>query len=93
MRQSGVTTVPETAPGCDAGRMGPIEFTPLSDGTLAVAAPWFEDEQTQRWLGGPGWPALVLRLAADPSAEHRGPPGDRAILLAGARGADAHRPG
>lgn len=31
----------------------------------------FEDEQTQRWLGGPGWPALVLRLAADPRAEYR----------------------
>jgi RimJ/RimL family protein N-acetyltransferase len=52
--------------------MGPIEFTPLSEDTLAVATPWFEDEQTQRWLGGPGWPALALRLAADPSAEHRG---------------------
>jgi RimJ/RimL family protein N-acetyltransferase len=52
--------------------VGPIEFTPLSDDTLAVAAPWFDDEQTRRWLGGPGWPALVLRLAADPPAEHRG---------------------
>jgi len=52
--------------------VGPVEFVPLGDGTLAIAAPWFEDEQTQRWLGGPGCPALVLRLAANPPAEYRG---------------------
>jgi RimJ/RimL family protein N-acetyltransferase len=52
--------------------VGPIEFVHLSEDTLPIAGPWFEDEQTQRWLGGPGWPALVLRLAADPPAEYRG---------------------
>jgi RimJ/RimL family protein N-acetyltransferase len=52
--------------------MGLIELVPLGEDTLAIAGPWFEDEQTRRWLGGPGWPALVLRLAADPPAEYRG---------------------
>lgn len=52
--------------------MAPIELIPLTESTLAIAVPWCEDEQTQRWLGGPGWPALVLRLAAIPPAEYRG---------------------
>jgi RimJ/RimL family protein N-acetyltransferase len=52
--------------------MAPAELIPLTESTLAIAVPWFEDEQTQRWLGGPGWPALVLRLAASPPAEYRG---------------------
>jgi RimJ/RimL family protein N-acetyltransferase len=34
--------------------------------------PWFKDCDTERWLGGPGWPALVLSLADRPLGEHRG---------------------
>jgi RimJ/RimL family protein N-acetyltransferase len=51
---------------------GRIQLVPLAADTLTVAEPWFHDEQTQRWLGGPGWPALVLRLASDPPAAYRG---------------------
>jgi RimJ/RimL family protein N-acetyltransferase len=49
-----------------------IRLVALTADTLALAEPWFQDEQTRRWLGGPGWPALVLRLALDPPAEYRG---------------------
>jgi RimJ/RimL family protein N-acetyltransferase len=49
-----------------------IQLVALTADTLALAEPWFQDEQTRRWLGGPGWPALVLRLALDPPAEYRG---------------------
>lgn len=30
---------------------------------LAVVRPWFEDEDVQRFLGGPEWPARMLTLA------------------------------
>jgi RimJ/RimL family protein N-acetyltransferase len=49
-----------------------IRLVPLAADTLTLAEPWFHEEQTRRWLGGPGWPALVLRLALDPPAEYRG---------------------
>jgi RimJ/RimL family protein N-acetyltransferase len=49
-----------------------IQFVALAADTLGLAEPWFKDAQTRRWLGGPGWPALVLRLALDPPAEYRG---------------------
>lgn len=41
-------------------------------GQLALAEPWFGDPDTQRWLGGPGWPQLVLDLAGRPLGEYRG---------------------
>jgi predicted acetyltransferase len=33
---------------------------------------WFDDVETKRWLGGPGWPRLVLDLANRPLGTHRG---------------------
>jgi RimJ/RimL family protein N-acetyltransferase len=39
---------------------------------LPLARPWFADADTQRWLGGPGWPQLVLDLAGRPLGEYRG---------------------
>ena len=42
---------------------GRIQLVPLAADTLAFAEPWFQDEQTRRWLGGPGWPTF-LRVAS-----------------------------
>jgi RimJ/RimL family protein N-acetyltransferase len=33
---------------------------------LAVVAPWFDDPETQRWLGNREWPRRLLRLARQP---------------------------
>jgi hypothetical protein len=38
-----LTPVP-TRRNCDTGPVGPVEFVPLGDGTLAIVPPWFEDE-------------------------------------------------
>ena len=37
-----------------------IELRPLTTADLAVIAPWFEDADTRRFLGGPDWPAAML---------------------------------
>jgi RimJ/RimL family protein N-acetyltransferase len=39
---------------------------------LALVEPWFLDGDTQRWLGGPGWPRLMLELAERPLGRFRG---------------------
>lgn len=39
-----------------------MQLRPLMEADLAVAAPWFEDAETRRWLGGPGWPGESLAL-------------------------------
>jgi RimJ/RimL family protein N-acetyltransferase len=39
---------------------------------LQLVEPWFEDVETQRWLGGPGWPSLILDLAGHSLAKFRG---------------------
>jgi len=41
---------------------------------LPVIRPWFDDAETQRWLGGPDWPETMLRLgvAFQPGEEFRG---------------------
>jgi RimJ/RimL family protein N-acetyltransferase len=33
---------------------------PLTRSDLSVVTPWFEDPDTQRYLGGTGWPAAML---------------------------------
>jgi RimJ/RimL family protein N-acetyltransferase len=33
---------------------------------LAIVEPWFEDSETQRWLGGKEWPRRLLELAHPP---------------------------
>jgi RimJ/RimL family protein N-acetyltransferase len=48
-------------------RLGPFEA-----GELPLVKPWFENVETQRWLGGPGWPSLILDLAGHPLSEFRG---------------------
>jgi RimJ/RimL family protein N-acetyltransferase len=50
----------------------PIGFTPFTPEALATVAPWFDDAETARWLGGREWPENLLRLLADPPHEHRG---------------------
>ncbi len=48
-----MTSESETAPAS-------IELRPLTSGQLPVIAPWFEDPDTSRFLGGPAWPAAML---------------------------------
>jgi RimJ/RimL family protein N-acetyltransferase len=50
----------------------PIELRPFTADLLAAVAPWFDDAETARWLGGRDWPENLLRLIADPPQEHRG---------------------
>jgi RimJ/RimL family protein N-acetyltransferase len=52
--------------------MRTIALRRFSADLLAVVAPWFDDPETGRWLGGREWPENLLRLIADPPAEHRG---------------------
>lgn len=44
----------------------------LSRAELRTVSTWFDDPLTRRWLGGPGLPAQLLRLAEDPPARSRG---------------------
>lgn len=37
---------------------------------LPVTEAWFEDIETQRWLGGIEWPKIALRMAAEYPNEH-----------------------
>jgi len=48
------------------------DLRPFTRAHLALVEPWFEDSETQRWLGGPGWPRLILDLADAPLGEFRG---------------------
>jgi RimJ/RimL family protein N-acetyltransferase len=50
----------------------PIELRPFTPDLLGAVAPWFDDAETFRWLGGRDWPENLLRLIADPPREHRG---------------------
>jgi RimJ/RimL family protein N-acetyltransferase len=49
-----------------------IELQPFSPDLIDVVAPWFDDAESARWLGGRDWPENLLRLIADPPQEHRG---------------------
>jgi RimJ/RimL family protein N-acetyltransferase len=51
-----------------------IEFRRFSPDLLAAVAPWFDDPETVRWLGGREWPENLLRLIADPPPDQRGSP-------------------
>jgi RimJ/RimL family protein N-acetyltransferase len=50
----------------------PIELRPFTPDLLGAVAPWFDDAETARWLGGRDWPEDLLHLIADPPQEHRG---------------------
>jgi len=52
--------------------VSPIELRPFTADLLGAVAPWFDDAETARWLGGRDWPENLLRLIADPPEEHRG---------------------
>jgi hypothetical protein len=51
-----------------------IRLVPFTRDWLSRIEPWFEHPEVQRWLGGPDWPALVLRLETEfvPGGEFRG---------------------
>jgi len=49
-----------------------LQLQPFEVENLRRVESWFDDRDTQRWLGGPGWPRLVLDLADRPLGEHRG---------------------
>lgn len=53
-------------------RMSPLTLFPFEPDQLSLVEPWFHDGETQRWLGGPGWPRLVLDRAGRPWGEYRG---------------------
>jgi RimJ/RimL family protein N-acetyltransferase len=50
----------------------PVRLATFGPQELPIVQPWFDDPDTQRWLGGPGWPSLVLELAHRPLGEFRG---------------------
>jgi RimJ/RimL family protein N-acetyltransferase len=49
-----------------------VTLRPFGRDQLPLVEPWFEDPETQRWLGGPGWPRMILDLAHAPLGEFRG---------------------
>jgi RimJ/RimL family protein N-acetyltransferase len=49
-----------------------MRLIPFSAAALPLVEPWFDDEDTCRWLGDRHWPAMVLRMAANPPREPRG---------------------
>ncbi len=52
--------------------MSALRLVPFTATALSVVEPWFDDEETLRWLGDRRWPSMILRLAASPPAEQRG---------------------
>jgi RimJ/RimL family protein N-acetyltransferase len=55
-----------------SARVTPIELRPFTADLLDAVAPWFDDVETARWLGGRDWSENLLRLIADPPDAHRG---------------------
>jgi RimJ/RimL family protein N-acetyltransferase len=49
-----------------------LRLRPFESEQVRQVESWFDDPDTKRWLGGPGWPRLVLDLAERPLGEHRG---------------------
>lgn len=52
--------------------MPDLRLRPFERHHLPLAEPWFTDPDTQRWLGGPCWPAQMLDLSDRPLGEFRG---------------------
>jgi RimJ/RimL family protein N-acetyltransferase len=40
-----------------------VQLRPLTRSDLPTVGPWFEDQDTRRFLGGPDWPIRMLDLA------------------------------
>ena len=49
-----------------------LRLRPFRQRQLPLTDRWFADADTQRWLGGPGWPGLILDLHKRPLGEYRG---------------------
>jgi len=47
-----------------------LHLRPAASADLAHLDPWFDDPQTQQWLGRRGWVEQALRLAATTDARH-----------------------
>jgi RimJ/RimL family protein N-acetyltransferase len=52
--------------------MPALRLVSFTAADLTSVAPWFDDPETCRWLGGRRWPEMILRLTGDPPAEQRG---------------------
>lgn len=52
--------------------MSGLRLVPFTNDDLPAVGEWFDDPETRRWLGDRRWPEMILRLVADPPAEHRG---------------------
>jgi RimJ/RimL family protein N-acetyltransferase len=48
-----------------------LRLRPFRRRQLPLTDRWFADADTQRWLGGPGWPGLLLDLHERPLGEYR----------------------
>lgn len=64
-------------PTTDAGLahddgMASLWLQPFHARELHLVEPWFNEGDTQRWLGGPGWPRQMLELMTHPLGEYRG---------------------
>jgi GNAT superfamily N-acetyltransferase len=44
----------------------PLAPRPLRGNDLTTIEPWFDDPETQRWLGGRDWPSRLAQLAEQP---------------------------
>jgi RimJ/RimL family protein N-acetyltransferase len=42
-----------------------LTLTPMSDADVTVVEPWFDDVETEHWLGGREWPASLRRLMSE----------------------------
>jgi RimJ/RimL family protein N-acetyltransferase len=49
-----------------------LELKPFERDELVLVEPWFRDPETNRWLGGSSWPAMMLDLQQRPLREFRG---------------------
>ena len=49
-----------------------MDLRPFVRDELRLVESWFQDPETQRWLGGPDWPRMALKLSHAPLGEFRG---------------------
>lgn len=49
-----------------------VRLEPFTYDQLHLAEPWFDNAETQQWLGGPSWLRQMLELADQPFGEFRG---------------------
>jgi RimJ/RimL family protein N-acetyltransferase len=49
-----------------------LRLRPFLTEQLSLVERWFCDVETQRWLGGPDWPRIMLDRADQPLGEFRG---------------------